>query len=250
MSADPKPIGALMGSSGGVSDLALRLRAHLERVGQPHDLAPDDDPRVQGSRAWLEDPDRPGSRPWNIARALAHEERCIDPNFAEATTDLPAVRAWVQQFVAGPVGARSLFLAGPCNSGKTHAAWAALRMVTRSGVGVLWSAIAAADWAAVHRPPCPDPEWIFRLAAEAPLLFIDDLGADHSSEAKETLWYRLINYRYNKRLPLIATTNLNAEAFGAALGERTRSRLREMTGGPDGFQVEVSGYDWRRGQAA
>jgi len=82
---------------------------------------------------------------------------------------------------------------------------------------------------------------------QAELLVLDDLGAEKTSEwVQETLGL-VINTRYNARRPTIVTTNLvdrteNTDplSFALQVGERSRSRLREMCD-----WVEMGGADSR-----
>ena len=67
---------------------------------------------------------------------------------------------------------------------------------------------------------------------EAPLLVLDDLGAEH---VKGTTWledilYRLVGYRHDNLLPTFFTSNLSPGELGERIGERQMWRLVEMCG--------------------
>lgn len=61
------------------------------------------------------------------------------------------------------------------------------------------------------------------------LLILDDLGANKYTERKEEEMYKIINARYSRNKPIIASTNCTLDGLEANLGERTFSRLLEMT---------------------
>jgi DNA replication protein DnaC len=86
-----------------------------------------------------------------------------------------------------------------------------------------------------------DSEEEFRRYATARLLVIDDLGAAKGSEWVEEINYRLINHRYEHKMPTLITSNLLPKELGAALGERVTSRLVEMAD-----RVVIEGTDRRR----
>ena len=60
----------------------------------------------------------------------------------------------------------------------------------------------------------------------APLLILDDLGAEKPSGWSGERLYELINYRYSELLPTIFTTNCRADEIQARLGERLFDRIR------------------------
>ncbi|MCH5184031.1 MAG: ATP-binding protein [Oscillospiraceae bacterium] len=62
----------------------------------------------------------------------------------------------------------------------------------------------------------------------APLLILDDLGAEKVTEWSRERLFEIIDYRYNEELPLLVTTNLKPEVLRAQLGERICDRLKEM----------------------
>lgn len=63
-------------------------------------------------------------------------------------------------------------------------------------------------------------------------LFIDDLGKEPKKcfVYKNELWpiQEVIDYRYNKQLPLFISTNLDEKALLERYGERSKDRLDEM----------------------
>ncbi len=81
---------------------------------------------------------------------------------------------------------------------------------------------------------------------EAPLLVLDDLGAEH---VKGTGWleeilYRLVGYRHDNLAPTVFTSNLSPQELGERIGERVMWRIVEKCG--DGI-MELRGRNWREG---
>ncbi|MGW1675975.1 ATP-binding protein [Saccharopolyspora sp. NPDC002376] len=184
-------------------------------------------------------------------------ESAIPARYAGAVVSHPAIAGWVRALVqaaadtqaspGGPVGlsaGRSLMLLGETGTGKTHAAFGALRAFGASGVTMSsWQFVAAADLYAQMRPRHGvDSESVFETYAHASLLVVDDLGAAKNSEWTEEINYRLINHRYDRMLPTIITSNLGLEELRGRLGDRVASRLNEMAD-----RGILDGGDRRRG---
>lgn len=64
-----------------------------------------------------------------------------------------------------------------------------------------------------------------------PLLIIDDLGTESSSEFTANTLYSIIDYRYREEKPLVITTNLDIDDLKekfSLMGERISQRILEM----------------------
>lgn len=175
----------------------------------------------------------------------------IPARFAQATVTMPEVAAWVTalvdvvraerrvvpRIVTGP----SLLLVGATGTGKSYQCWGAIRALAVSGCGCSWRFTTAADLYAALRPrPRVDSEEEFDRFARVGLLVLDDFGAAKTSEWNEEINYRLINYRYDHRMPTLVTSNVPPKDLPAALGERVASRLAEMA-----TRVVLKGADRR-----
>ncbi|MFB7910239.1 ATP-binding protein [Kitasatospora sp. NPDC056076] len=234
---------------------ALQARLEARGLNLPDRGTVDDTPS----------PDQPGHPEYHHrARAefaLARWGNAVPNRYANAriVTD-PAIAAWAEQVAANPTEARSLLLTGTTGTGKTHQAWAALRMIAEAGPA-RYEIIAttAADMYGRLRPGGSDAgtETGLNRLARIPLLLLDDLGSAKASEWVEEITYRLINERYNACRPTIFTSNYPTEAprhsetgailgpgLNVVLGDRIVSRLTEMTD-----VVVMAGRDRRR-QAA
>jgi DNA replication protein DnaC len=167
-----------------------------------------------------------------------------------------AIGAWAHQVAHDPDNARSLLLTGTTGTGKTHQAWAALRMIAEAGPHRYeLIATTAADMYGALRPggSARGTEAELDRLVDIPILLVDDLGSAKASEWVEEVTYRLINRRYNGCKPSIFTSNYPTAAprddhgnlvgpgLDIVLGERIVSRLAEMTD-----VVAMTGHDRRR----
>jgi DNA replication protein DnaC len=80
----------------------------------------------------------------------------------------------------------------------------------------------------------------FEKVRNAPLLVLDDLGAQSATDWAQEKLYQIFNYRYNARLPTVITTNTELESIEI----RIRSRMSDLS-----FVqiVTILAPDFRRG---
>lgn len=185
----------------------------------------------------------------------------IPPRHAENTLENydPADNALAleaaRQFVAGSI--RNLLLCGPTGTGKTHLLYGIGRAMTRDAstaivmergyekartvpavhpqfwtVPNLCGALRRAAWDHEHDPE-PD-------VTTCPLLLLDDLGADRSTDFVLESLERIINERYTWDRPTAYTSNLDLDALLARYGDRLLSRFAES-----GRIVTMQGRDRR-----
>lgn len=228
---DPKP-------------LKLLLDEAVVRRGTDTDVA-DDLPQVEGD---------PYQRQEMLRQAGEFADKHIPARYVDAVADDPAVIDWLRRLLdqaitdslahvqcsvrTGP----SLLILGPTGVGKTHQAFGVLRLLSQAAVRCAWKSVAAADLYAKLRPRHGvDSETEFRAVADAPLLLVDDLGAAKTSEWVEEVNYRLVNWRYERVLPTLFTSNVPPRELAGSLGERVASRLIEMA-----ERVVLQGTDRRR----
>jgi DNA replication protein DnaC len=183
--------------------------------------------------------------------------KTIPARYVDAVVSVPEVADWVRAVVTAAVEESrtdcvsvqtgpSLLILGPTGVGKSYQAYGAIRALAVSGARCIWSIATAADIYAAMRPrPKVDSEEVFERYATAQLLVVDDLGAARGSEWTEEVNYRLINHRYEHRLPTLITSNVLPRELGDALGERVTSRLVEMAS-----RVVMKGNDRRKGMTA
>lgn len=120
-----------------------------------------------------------------------------------------------------------VFLIGGFGNGKTHLAIGTLNEWMEAGHNGRFTK--AADWLAMMRKHAVpeegqvDSEYLLDAYAKVEMLAIDDLGAEKSTEWGAEQLYRLLDRRYDSRLPTFVTSN----APLAQLDPRIVSRLRE-----------------------
>lgn len=132
-----------------------------------------------------------------------------------------------------------LFMGNP-GTGKTHLAAAITNyIVMEMGLPVKFGNFIdiLAD---IKKSFRTDEDIVLRLK-EMPLLVIDDLGKERSSEWSESILYEVINGRYEDYMPTIITTNMTPKQVEDRFGEAVLSRLAEMCEG-----VVMNGKDYRR----
>lgn len=191
------------------------------------------------------------------AAILASVDQMIPLRYKHADVTDPRVLAWIDDLVQSCSRARvsgvpkvgpgpSLLLLGPTGTGKTYQGYGALRRLSVMGVNAAPAAAPIADIYAKMRPrPNVDSEAVFESYAHAPLLFVDDLGAAKESPWVEEVTTRLVNYRYDRGLATVFTSNVPPKQLGEKIGERVASRLTEMC-----RTVVLKGQDRRLAGAA
>lgn len=131
----------------------------------------------------------------------------------------------------------TLVITGPVGTGKSHAAFAVANWAAEHGdVPAVWTV----PDLLVDLAPEGDPD-AHRLSRTAPLLVLDDLGVEKTSEWRVEQLTGLIDARLGSRLRQIVTTNLPYKALEVRYGDRAMSRL---TGGA--VLLRLTGPDRRR----
>lgn len=156
----------------------------------------------------------------------------------------PAVEQWAKS-------GGSLYLTGSIGTGKTHAAWEVIQRVRErmapnlslsslenSGHVSAWRATALLD---ALRPGSDDARTVVEQCQDAPLLLLDDLGAEKPSEWTQERLYEVIDDRYAWERPVIITSNVPPKSLGEWVGDRVASRLAEMCD-----VIALTGADRRR----
>lgn len=183
--------------------------------------------------------------------AAAYAAKRVPARYRDALPALPQVEQWLATVISqgrcrGDVltvtNGPSLLLVGATGVGKTHELYGAMRAFALLGVHARWQVISAADLYARLRPRHGvDSEAEFNAIADAPVLAVDDLGAEKTSPWIEEVNFRLINRRYENARPTLFTSNKTGAELRQHLGDRIASRLAEMTS-----HVPIKGTDRRR----
>lgn len=180
-------------------------------------------------------------------QALATFTLRVPEVFAHARADHPGVVAWVRRYLADPADCPSLLLVGPTGTGKTHQLWGAIRAVVEGlaeqGRGLRWQVTTHPELNAAMRPG-PDNRHVGALERlmGADLLGLDDLGAGKQTDWTGDSLYRLVDYRWSRRLPMIYSANEVGPPLVALVGDRVVSRLG------DAMKVALVGGDRRWGR--
>lgn len=197
---------------------------------------------------------------WDLGDArealTARLDAMIPKRYRRAHVEHPEIRAWVDEYVANPRDARSLMVMGNVGTGKTWAAFGALREAAmlslkpnRAGCYLIgdWQATTFPDFLASMRPGYfsqrddENSEKYMRGLRSVKLLLVDDLGVSNETGWVEQVTHRLVSGRYDAELPTIYTTNLAPRELDAVIGARMTSRLAEEC-----VTVRLVGEDRRR----
>lgn len=213
-------------SQPGRPDAAVRCECHV---------------RVESTRILR----RAGIAPqFSAATFASFEERT-----PEYTAFKRAVICWVREW--RPPGERSrghsLMLAGCTGSGKSHLATAALISVVKRHACTA-RVISLTDWFADLKATVGEGSAARRSTVEMldeliglDLVLLDDLGVTEATKFERDRLYDLINGRYNRRAPMIVTTNLQLDVIERTIEPRVASRLEEMC-----TIVPSPPWDWRK----
>ena len=148
-----------------------------------------------------------------------------------------------------------LFFHGPKGTGKTMLAAIVANERAKSGKGVLFSSVPdlLRDIRATF--DSGNTETVTRTVQNAPLLVLDDLGAENMTSWVGEQLFSIINHRYNENMPTVITSNYSGGMLVEHLrdpkngsttnGERIVSRINGWC-----MPVKMGGKDRREGQAA
>lgn len=189
--------------------------------------------------------------------AKLFRQAAIPPHFAEITLDsfpstaenmatLATVRDWATGPGQGKPG-RSLLLWGKYGRGKTGLAVGAMRAaMTGAGVsGLFLTTPSLLDRIRSTYGPGEKQGTeaeVVEAVKQAPLLVLDDLGAERATDWVAEKLFTVINHRHDYQLRTIFTSNLSPEQLALHLGERTVWRITEMS-----YVLELTGPNLREG---
>jgi DNA replication protein DnaC len=149
----------------------------------------------------------------------------FDPRHASTVFSHEALQVALriaQEYAVIPQG--WLVLIGPSGAGKSHLAAAIINTILDRGEGALWIFVPDfLDHLRATFSPQSDIAYdeLFATVRDAPVLALDDLGAQTASPWAEEKLYQLLAHRYDRHLPTIITTSRLIEGFDG----RVRARL-------------------------
>ncbi|WP_061580086.1 ATP-binding protein [Saccharococcus caldoxylosilyticus] len=130
--------------------------------------------------------------------------------------------------------------------GKTHLQIALAKRLIKDGFNVLVvSDVTFMDELIQAKMMNDEGETLNRLlhsAIHADVLVWDDIGKAKWSEAKEALYYKIINERYRKQKPIVFNSNEDRGTLSEKIGYAAASRLLGQCGS---YLLEVEGEDFR-----
>lgn len=134
-----------------------------------------------------------------------------------------------------------IFLWGDSGVGKTHIACAISKDVLDRGMDIMF--FNTSDFLEKLREEFNKDTYdsLFRDVMDFKgVLFLDDIGAEKSSEWTQERIYLILNKRYEEMLPVIFTSNCDMETLSMRVGDRVASRIAGMT-----TRVHLEGDDKR-----
>jgi DNA replication protein DnaC len=130
--------------------------------------------------------------------------------------------------------------------GKTHLQIALAKRLIKDGFNVLVvSDVTFMDELIQAKMMNDEGETLNKLvysAIHADVLVWDDIGKAKWSEAKEALYYQIINERYRKQKPIVFNSNEDRGTLSEKIGYAAASRLIGQCGS---YLLEVEGEDFR-----
>jgi len=119
-----------------------------------------------------------------------------------------------------------LLFTGPIGSGKTHLLAAIVNRCLELGITAMYLSVPdLLDHLRAAYAPTSDTSYdqLFDHVRNAPVLALDDLGAQSSTPWAQEKLYQLLNHRYNRQLPTIVAVNVPI----SHLDEQLRARLED-----------------------
>jgi DNA replication protein DnaC len=169
-------------------------------------------------------------------RAISFEHSDVIDMERRYPTQVREIRQFVASIATNVDAGHGLWLTGSPGTGKT-----ALAMIVSAAAidaGRTVAIYSCPRLLSVIRESIDGPargsgagvlDFLDRLA-DADLLHIDDLGAEHRTDWVLEQLYTIINARYENERSTLVTSNLAPDELAAQIGERTVSRLEGMCG--------------------
>ena len=126
-----------------------------------------------------------------------------------------------------------LTLVGPVDTGKTHLAIAICRrwLIEGKVARYVYTPLLLEELRQGYSDNERGYEIRLRHFMEVPLLVLDDLGVEKSTDWASEKMHIIIDYRYMQNLPLVVTTNQSLVELPGDTGHRLESRLKRMSAG-------------------
>lgn len=135
----------------------------------------------------------------------------------------------------------SLMLMGGVGSGKTHLAAAIANTLIDRGIPVLFGTYSEQLEKIREEYDQTGQKKHLSMMKNTPMLVLDDIGKERKTAWTQQILFDVVNYRYEHLLPIIITTNFDADGLANHCEEAVWSRLYEMSSA-----VTTSGKDYRQ----
>ncbi|NLW17606.1 MAG: ATP-binding protein [Firmicutes bacterium] len=146
----------------------------------------------------------------------------------QAAEVLHICQAFVAAVIEDPQSATGLFLTGQNGLGKTFLCSAICHSLAENDVVPLYIVFSdlISDMRASFQHDSGDAD-LLDMARQAPVLILDDLGAEHVTDYAVSRLFDIINYRRNERLPMVISSNLTLAEVERIYSPRIVSRILE-----------------------
>ena len=135
----------------------------------------------------------------------------------------------------------SLLILGGVGSGKTHLAAAISNTLIDRGIPVLFNTYSEHLERIREEYDKTGQKKHLSMMKNTPMLVLDDIGKERKNSWTQQILFDVVNYRYEHLLPIIITTNFDADGLANHCEQAVWSRLYEMSSA-----IETGGEDYRQ----
>lgn len=158
----------------------------------------------------------------------------------KSNKNLRTMKAYHEKFHSIKENGTSAILCGLPGTGKTHLSCALSLALIKSGYYVKYTTsykMLAHIKSTYGKSSVEHEDHVIKKYASCDLLIIDEVGVQFGTDAEKTLFYQIINGRYEDVLPTILISNEDESGVKAFIGERCFDRMKDG----NGF---VLSFDW------